>query len=63
MFSFLQLRDVLVWGLCDRHSWLQDFKPLRTDGIAKRPCAYDADYRAKPLRTAIAEALRNAPAR
>jgi endo-1,4-beta-xylanase len=63
MFSFPQLRDVLVWGLCDRHSWLQDFKPLRTDGIAKRPCAYDADYRAKPLRAAIAEALRNAPAR
>jgi endo-1,4-beta-xylanase len=63
MLSYPQLRDVLVWGMCDRYSWLQSFEPLRTDGAPKRPCPYDQDFNAKPLRAAIAAALLRAPTR
>jgi endo-1,4-beta-xylanase len=35
----------------------------RADGLPKRPLPYDDDYRPKPLREAIAAALRAAPAR
>lgn len=63
MLSYTQLRDVLVWGMCDSFSWLQTFDPLRSDGAAKRPCPYDADYRRKPLRAAIARSLAAAPVR
>jgi len=62
MFDYPQLRDVVVWGLCDRFSWIGPFEP-RPDKAARRPCPYDADYRAKPLRTAIAQALATAPRR
>jgi endo-1,4-beta-xylanase len=63
MLSYPQLKDVLVWGMCDGYSWLQSFEPLRGDGAPKRPCPYDADFNAKPLRTAIAAALLRAPMR
>lgn len=63
MFSYPQLKDVLAWGMCDAHSWLQDFKPLRADGLAKRPCPYGADYKAKPLRDAMAQAFASAAPR
>jgi endo-1,4-beta-xylanase len=63
MFSYPQLKDVLAWGMCDPYSWLQEFKPLRTDGLAKRPCPYDSAFIAKPLHAAIAAAFRAAPAR
>lgn len=59
MLSYPQLGDILAWGMCDRYSWLQNRTP-RADGLPKRPCPYDADFRPKPLRTAIAEALRGA---
>ncbi|MEG8038883.1 endo-1,4-beta-xylanase [Sphingomonas sp. LR60] len=62
MFSYPQLRDVVAWGLCDRFSWIGPFEP-RPDKAARRPCPYDADYRAKPLRAAIAAAFARAPAR
>jgi endo-1,4-beta-xylanase len=63
MFSYPQLKDVLAWGICDPYSWLQQFQPLRSDGLAKRPCPYDAGFAAKPLRAAIAAAFRGAAVR
>lgn len=62
MLSYPQMGDVMCWGICDRHSWLQGNWP-RADRLPKRPTPYDAEYRAKPLRSAIADALRNAPPR
>ncbi len=62
MFSYPQLRDVVAWGLCDRFSWIGSFEP-RPDKAARRPCPYDAGYRPKPLRAAIAQALAAAPPR
>ncbi len=62
MLSYPQLKDVLVWGVVDKYSWLQDLKP-RPDGTPKRPTPYDGDYQPKAFRTAIAEAFANAPAR
>jgi endo-1,4-beta-xylanase len=59
MFSYSQLRDVLVWGLCDRFSWLQGFEP-RKDGAETRGCLYDDRYAAKPLRQAFVEAFKGA---
>ena len=56
MFNYPQLRDVLVWGLSDRYSWLQSFEP-RADGAKRRPCPYDDQFHAKPLRSQIAAAL------
>jgi endo-1,4-beta-xylanase len=63
MFSYPQLKDVLAWGMCDPYSWLQEFKPLRTDGQAKRPCPYDASFKAKPLHSAIAGGFQSAVSR
>jgi endo-1,4-beta-xylanase len=62
MVSYRQLRDVLVWGMVDAYSWLQGFEP-RKDGEATRGCPYDSAFAAKPMRHAIADALRSAPAR
>ncbi|MCP2678360.1 endo-1,4-beta-xylanase [Maricaulaceae bacterium NA33B04] len=59
VLSFEQARDVLVWGMADPYSWLQNLW-LRPDGEAKRPTPYDADFQAKPLRDAIARAFINA---
>jgi endo-1,4-beta-xylanase len=63
MLDYPQLKDVLAWGMCDSYSWLQEFKPLRTDGLAKRGCAYDAKFEPKPLHSKLAAALRAASAR
>lgn len=60
--AYPQLRDVLAWGLTDRFSWIEGFEP-RPDKAPRRPCPYDAAYRAKPLRAAIAAALAEAPVR
>ena len=62
MLSYPQTKDVLAWGMADSHSWLQGNWP-RADGVAKRPTPYDADFRAKPLRDAIADAFIAAPPR
>jgi endo-1,4-beta-xylanase len=56
MFAYPQLSDVLVWGMSDRYSWIQGFEP-RADGARRRPCPYDEDFAAKPMRTAIADAF------
>lgn len=57
-----RLNRLLCWGLADHHSWLQDFAP-RADGLPKRVLPYDDGLRPKPLREAIAAALRTMPAR
>jgi endo-1,4-beta-xylanase len=59
MLSYRQLGDVLAWGITDNHSWLQE-RPPRADGLPKRPTPYDAQYRPKPLRQAMAASFRGA---
>src|SRR3954454_15524983 len=62
MLSYLQLGDVLCWGLCDRYSWLDSFDP-RADKTLKRGTPYDANFRPKPLRAAIASSFAAATSR
>jgi endo-1,4-beta-xylanase len=62
--SYPRLRDLLVWGMADHISWLQTWDEApRTDGKPMRPLPYDAQLRAKPMRQAIADAMRTMPAR
>ncbi len=62
--SYPRLRDFLLWGMADHISWLQTWDEApRTDKLPMRPCPYDAQLRAKPLRQAIADAMRAMPAR
>jgi endo-1,4-beta-xylanase len=50
--------------MSDNISWLQGWKDAkRTDGLPGRPCPYDAQLRAKPMRQAVAAAMIAAPAR
>ncbi len=52
------LDDILAWGMVDGFNWLQGFEPAaRPDGLEVRGAPYDSDYRAKPMRAAIAGAL------
>ena len=60
--SHRQVRDVLSWGLTDRYSWIEGFEP-REDGARRRSTLYDAQFRAKPMREAVAAAFAAAPAR
>lgn len=62
MLGYEQTKAVMGWGMMDEASWLQGNWP-RSDGRAKRPTPYDADYRPKALRAAIADALIAAPVR
>ena len=59
MLSYRQLGDILAWGMVDRYSWLEGFDPRR-DKLPKRGTPYDARFRSKPLRDAIAAALAGA---
>ncbi|QJR15246.1 endo-1,4-beta-xylanase [Usitatibacter palustris] len=62
--SYPRLHTVMTWGLADNASWLQDMdRQPRTDGMPKRPCPYDAQLKAKPMRTAMADAFRAMPNR
>lgn len=54
MFAYPQLRDVLVWGMCDKYGWLNGFSP-RADGSLQRATPYDDRFRAKPLRAVFAK--------
>lgn len=56
MLSYTQLGDIVLWGITDQYNWLNGLTP-RSDGLPKRPTPYDDQFRAKPLRAAIAEAL------
>jgi endo-1,4-beta-xylanase len=60
--DFREVNAVLCWGLADHYSWLQGRTP-RADGLPKRPTPYDSQLQPKPLREAIAAALRAAPSR
>jgi endo-1,4-beta-xylanase len=62
MLSYRQTRTVMCWGLSDRYSWLNGFRP-RPDGLPKRPCPFDAELRPKPMRDAVAAAFHTAPSR
>lgn len=62
MLSYTETKDVLMWGMVDSMSWLQNFMP-RDDGVEKRPTLYDNRYEPKAMREAVAAALRDAPAR
>ena len=62
MLSYRQTKEVLAWGMVDKYSWLQN-QWLREDKKPKRPTLYDDNYKAKPLREAVAAALKAAPAR
>ena len=62
MLSYPQLRDVLCWGMVDRYSWLEGFDP-RADKQRKRGTPYDAHFRPKPLRQAMAAAFSQARTR
>ena len=57
-----QLRDVLVWGMSDRFSWLRSFEP-RPDGEITRGNPTDVELKVKPLHAAIGAALAGAAAR
>lgn len=56
MLAYPQLQDVVAWGIVDKYSWLTDFDP-RADRSIKRGTPYDSEFRAKPLRDAIAAAF------
>jgi len=62
MLRYPGLDLVMCWGMLDHHSWLQS-RTRRPDGMLKRGCPYDPSYQPKPLRQAIADAFRSAPAR
>ncbi|MES1195831.1 MAG: endo-1,4-beta-xylanase, partial [Steroidobacter sp.] len=60
--SYKQVRDLLVWGITDKYSWLPGARQ-RTDGQRQRGTPYDENFQPKPLRDAIAAALKTAPKR
>ena len=62
MVAYPQLRYIMLWGMVDKYSWLQEFVP-RADGLPQRPAPYDDAYEAKPLRGAIADSIAAAPVR
>src|SRR4029079_16037032 len=45
MLSYQKMRTVMVWGMSDRYSWLQN-RTARADKLPKRPCPYDSDFKA-----------------
>jgi endo-1,4-beta-xylanase len=60
MLSYPQCRTVMCWGLSDKYSWLNGFRP-RPDSQPKRPLPFDAEFRPKPMRDAIAQAMVRLP--
>ncbi|SFU37585.1 endo-1,4-beta-xylanase [Pseudoduganella namucuonensis] len=62
--SYPRTRDLVLWGMADHASWLQSWDEApRLDGLPMRPTPYSAQLQAKPLRAAIADALRAMPPR
>lgn len=62
MLDYRELKQVIVWGMADKYSWLQGTSP-RPDGLPKRPLPYAAELKPKAMREAIAAAFRAAPER
>lgn len=61
-FAYPQTKELLMSGMVDKYSWLQDFMP-RQDDVEKRPTLYDPDCRPKLMRESVAAALHAAPVR
>ena len=62
--SYPQMKDFVLWGMADHVSWLQTWDEApRTDKLPMRPTPYDANYKAKPLREAMAAAFKAMPQR
>lgn len=62
--SYPRTRDFVLWGMADHASWLQTWDEApRLDGLPMRPTPYSSQLQAKPLRAAIADALRAMPPR
>jgi GH35 family endo-1,4-beta-xylanase len=62
MLSYPQTKTIVCWGLSDRYSWLNDFRP-RPDGTPKRPCPFDVNFKQKLFHHALAAAFAAAPER
>ena len=63
-FSYPRCRDFLMWGMADHVNWLQGWKEApRLDGLPMRPAPFDSQWQGKPLRTAIADAIKAMPPR
>lgn len=60
--GYKQLKDVLIWTITDKYSWLQGFSP-RADKLPLRPTPFDADGKPKPIYDAIAAAFKAASPR
>jgi endo-1,4-beta-xylanase len=63
LMAYPLLDEVLVWGMCDKYSWLQGFGAPRADGTAIRAAPYDSSFQPKPLRDTYMEAFQNTTAR
>ncbi|WP_338662379.1 endo-1,4-beta-xylanase [Pararoseomonas sp. SCSIO 73927] len=58
------LRLVVLWGLSDRYTWMNDSPHARReDGLPVRAHLYDGNFRPKPAWHAVADAFRAAPPR
>jgi len=60
--SHKETKAILCWGLADRYSWVAKFAP-RPDGLPVRSLPFDAELKPKPMVSAIAAAIKNAPRR
>ena len=61
-----RVQALVLWGLSDRHTWLNDPNRLsvhRADGIPNRPLPFDAELRPKPALQSILTALASTPSR
>lgn len=54
------VKAVLTWGLSDRDSWLQGFRP-RKDALPQRPLPFDAQLNPKPAFFALRDSFASKP--
>jgi endo-1,4-beta-xylanase len=62
VLSYRACISLQSWGSCDRYSWLNWASP-RSDGQQMRPLPFDIDLQMKPLWSAMARSIANAPER
>ena len=60
--SYKQVKDVLLWGITDKYSWLPGARP-RANGQSHRGTPNDDKFQPKPLSAVIAASLRATPKR